>query len=216
MGFFIRKSKNLGLLKLNLSKSGLGFSFGVKGCRLSFNKKDIQLNAGRGGLYYRKSISRNKLDKAKKSDQVQNEELVAQNEHIENEPQKPKLKKITKTPEQEFFEFYLSFFTLLFIVGFVGLFFNFTLACLLLIFTATSRVLYIKHNADKYEVYKQNPEPQCYYIGHTKKQIEELERLKNTDKVESYNERTFKTCRFCGCVYDGDGECPACCSNIED
>ena len=103
------------------------------------------------------------------------EELVAQNEYLEeNEPQKPKPKMITKTPEQEFFEFYLSMFTLLFLIGLVGLFFKFTLACLLLVFTATIRVLYIKHNADKYEVYKQNPEPQCYYIGHFKKQIEEL------------------------------------------
>ena len=109
MGFFIRKSKNLGLLKLNLSKSGLGFSIGVKGCRLSFNKKGIQLNAGRKGLYYRKSISRNKLNKAIKNDQVQDKELVAQNEYLkENEPQKPEPKKITKTPEQEFFEFYLA------------------------------------------------------------------------------------------------------------
>lgn len=174
LGFFIRKSKNLGLLKLNLSKSGLGFSIGVKGCRLSFNKKGIRLNAGRGGIYYRKSISQNK---AIKNDQTSNEELVVQNEYIEEkEQQKTEPKMITKTPEQEFFEFYLSMFTLLFLIGFVGLFFKFILACLLLVFTATTRVLYIKYNADKYEVYKQNPEPQCYYIGHFKKQIEELKR----------------------------------------
>lgn len=172
MGFFIRKSKNLGLLKLNLSKSGLGFSIGVKRCRLSFNKKGIQLNAGRGDIYYRKSISKNK---AIKNDQTSNEELVVQNEYIEEkEQQKTEPKMITKTPEQEFFEFYLSMFTLLFLIGFVGLFFKFISACLFLVFTATTRVLYIKYNADKYEVYKQNPKPQCYYIGHFKNQIEEL------------------------------------------
>lgn len=175
MVFFIRKSKNLGSLKLNLSKSGVGFSIGAKGCRLSFNKKGIQLNVGRGGLYYRKSISQNKLNKAIKNAQIQDEELVVQNEYIkEKEQQKTEPKMITKTPEQEFFEFYLSMFSLLFLIGFVGLFFKFILACLLLVFTATTRVLYIKYNADKYEVYKQNPEPQCYYIGHFKNQIEEL------------------------------------------
>ena len=181
MGFFTRKSKIFGLLKLNLLKSRLGLSIGGKDYRLLLNKKEVQLNAECTNFYDQKSTNQNK------------------------EP-----KKIIKTPDQEFFEFYLSIFTLLFIVGFVGLFFKFVLACLFLIFAATTRVLYIKHNADKYELYKQNPEPQCYYIGHTKKQIEELERLKNSDKVQNYNEKTFKTCCFCGCVYDSKGDCPVC------
>lgn len=61
MGLFFRKSKQIGLFRLNASKSGFGLSFGIKGCRLSINPRGIQLNAGVKGTYYRKSVSWNKL-----------------------------------------------------------------------------------------------------------------------------------------------------------
>ena len=35
MGIRFRKSKNIGPLRINLSKSGVGFSFGVKGARIT-------------------------------------------------------------------------------------------------------------------------------------------------------------------------------------
>lgn len=175
MGFFIRKSKKLGLINLNLSKSGLGFSIGVKGCRLSFNKKGVQLNAGRGGLYYRKSLN----SKKQKTPNPQKEELDVQNEEYTQKQEAKELRKITKSPEQENFEFGLSVFTMLFIVGFVGLFFKFIFACLLIIIIAITRNLFIKRNLDKYEIYKQDPTPQCYYLGHFKGQIEELKRQAN-------------------------------------
>ncbi len=88
MGLFFKKSINLGGgLKLNLSKSGIGFSFGVKGFRISKNSKGIYLNAGRNGVYMRK-----KLDKKIKNDVI---------EEISEEPKQTAY--IYQTPEQEKF-----------------------------------------------------------------------------------------------------------------
>jgi hypothetical protein len=56
MGFYIRKSFGLGPLRLNLSKSGLGASVGVKGARVSFGPKGTVFHAGRGGLYFRQRL----------------------------------------------------------------------------------------------------------------------------------------------------------------
>lgn len=57
MGFFFRKSIRLGKnLRINLSKSGPGISFGTRGFRISRNRRGTQLNAGLGGIYYRKSL----------------------------------------------------------------------------------------------------------------------------------------------------------------
>lgn len=54
MGFFLRKSIKLGPLRVNLSKSGLGASFGVKGLRTGLDAKGRGYVAGgRGGLYFR-------------------------------------------------------------------------------------------------------------------------------------------------------------------
>lgn len=58
MGFYIRKSFKAGPFRINLSKSGIGTSFGVKGFRFGTNAqgKDY-VHAGRYGLYYRKQFS---------------------------------------------------------------------------------------------------------------------------------------------------------------
>lgn len=56
MGWYIRKSKSFGPIRVNLSKSGLGISAGVKGARVSVGPKGTYLNAGRNGLYYRKKL----------------------------------------------------------------------------------------------------------------------------------------------------------------
>lgn len=61
MGFYIRKSINLGGgVRLNLSKSGLGLSAGVKGLRFGVNGRGTYVHMGRGGLYYRQQLSWNK------------------------------------------------------------------------------------------------------------------------------------------------------------
>jgi tetratricopeptide (TPR) repeat protein len=57
MGFYFRKGFNFGPLRLNLSRSGLGASFGVKGARIGFGSRGSYVHVGRGGLYYRQNLS---------------------------------------------------------------------------------------------------------------------------------------------------------------
>jgi hypothetical protein len=57
MGFFFRKSINLGILRINFSKSGVGFSIGIPGLRIVKPAKGkIYFHAGKNGFYYRKTI----------------------------------------------------------------------------------------------------------------------------------------------------------------
>lgn len=56
MGFYFRKSKSFGPFRLNFSKSGIGFSTGVKCARMSFGPKGTYVNLGSNGVYYRKKI----------------------------------------------------------------------------------------------------------------------------------------------------------------
>jgi hypothetical protein len=57
MGFYLRKGINFGPLRLNLSRSGLGASFGVKGARIGIGPKGSYIHMGRGGLYYRQTLA---------------------------------------------------------------------------------------------------------------------------------------------------------------
>ncbi len=56
MGWYIRKSLSLGPLRLNLSRSGVGASFGVKGARIGVGPRGSYVHVGRGGLYYRQNL----------------------------------------------------------------------------------------------------------------------------------------------------------------
>ncbi len=56
MGFYIRKGFNFGPLRLNLSRSGLGASIGIKGARLGVGPRGSYIHLGRGGFYYRQSL----------------------------------------------------------------------------------------------------------------------------------------------------------------
>ena len=56
MGFYIRKSINVGPFRLNLSKSGIGVSVGVKGARISTGPRGAHVHVGRHGFYYRQRI----------------------------------------------------------------------------------------------------------------------------------------------------------------
>jgi hypothetical protein len=58
VGFYIRKGFNFGALRLNLSRSGLGMSVGVKGARIGVGPRGSYIHLGRGGLYYRQSLGR--------------------------------------------------------------------------------------------------------------------------------------------------------------
>ena len=56
MGWYLRKSLNLGPIRINLSKLGLAMSAGVKGLRVGTGPRGKYLHAGREGLYYRTSL----------------------------------------------------------------------------------------------------------------------------------------------------------------
>ena len=58
MPFFLRKAISTGPFRFNLSKSGVGLSVGVKGLRFGLlGPRGNYIYAGRGGLYYRKSLN---------------------------------------------------------------------------------------------------------------------------------------------------------------
>lgn len=44
------------MLRVNLSESGIGLSFGVKGLRVGTGPHGNYIHAGRKGVYYRKSL----------------------------------------------------------------------------------------------------------------------------------------------------------------
>jgi hypothetical protein len=57
VGFYLRKSFRMGPVRLNLSKSGLGMSAGVRGARLGISSTGRSyVHAGRGGLYLRRYL----------------------------------------------------------------------------------------------------------------------------------------------------------------
>lgn len=56
MGFFIKKSVNVGPLRFNLSKSGVGVSTGFKGFRIGTGPRGNYVQVGSNGIYYKKSF----------------------------------------------------------------------------------------------------------------------------------------------------------------
>jgi hypothetical protein len=56
MGFYLRKSVNVGPFRFNLSSSGIGVSAGIKGFRVGSGPRGNYISVGRGGLYYRATI----------------------------------------------------------------------------------------------------------------------------------------------------------------
>lgn len=65
MGFYIRKSKDIGNIRINFSKSGIGFSTGVKGFRIGTGPNGNYIHMGKDGIYYKKQwgkkSNRNKI-----------------------------------------------------------------------------------------------------------------------------------------------------------
>jgi len=57
MPFYLRKSLSFGPLRFNLSNSGIGVSTGVKGFRVGAGPRGNYIHAGRGGFYYRSTLS---------------------------------------------------------------------------------------------------------------------------------------------------------------
>jgi hypothetical protein len=57
MPFYLRKQIKIAPgVRLNISKSGLGLSAGVRGARISRGPRGTEINLGRGGLYYRRTL----------------------------------------------------------------------------------------------------------------------------------------------------------------
>ena len=57
MGFSFRKSIGFGPFKVNLSKSGVGLSTGVKGARISTGPSGTKVYGGWGPLRYQKQVA---------------------------------------------------------------------------------------------------------------------------------------------------------------
>lgn len=60
MGFYFRKSVNLGGLRFNFSKSGVGVSTGIKGFRVGSGPRGNYVQMGRNGVYYKKTWGNSK------------------------------------------------------------------------------------------------------------------------------------------------------------
>ncbi len=57
MGFYFRRSVSIGPIRLNLSNSGIGTSFGIKGLRYGVRADGRRyIHAGRYGVYYRQDL----------------------------------------------------------------------------------------------------------------------------------------------------------------
>ena len=56
MPFYLRKAVSVGPMRFNLSKSGIGVSVGMRGLRVGTGPRGNYIHAGRGGLYYRKTL----------------------------------------------------------------------------------------------------------------------------------------------------------------
>jgi hypothetical protein len=56
MALYLRKAFTLGPVRLNLSKSGLGLSAGVKGLRVGTGPRGAYVHGGRHGVYVRQSL----------------------------------------------------------------------------------------------------------------------------------------------------------------
>lgn len=57
MGWYLRKSVKFGPLRVNFSKSGIGYSLGIKGARIGTGPRGPYIAGGRYGVYYRQSLN---------------------------------------------------------------------------------------------------------------------------------------------------------------
>ncbi len=79
MGFNFRKSINFGGFRVNLSKSGIGYSYGMKGFRISTGPRGTYATIGGNGFYYRERIDKPGTKRAQtKPDVTQAEPIPTQ------------------------------------------------------------------------------------------------------------------------------------------
>src|SRR5437870_12534939 len=58
MALYFRKSVKLGGLRITFSKSGISYSYGVKGFRITAGPRGTYATVGAGGFYYRERVDR--------------------------------------------------------------------------------------------------------------------------------------------------------------
>lgn len=78
MGFSFRKIINLGLFRINLSKSGVSFSTGVKGARVSTGPRGTYVHFGSKGFRYSQRIDNSSKSTNQRFSEVKNSELYNQ------------------------------------------------------------------------------------------------------------------------------------------
>lgn len=81
MGFYFRKSVNLGGLKFNSSKSGVGVSTGIKGFRIGSGPKGNYVQIGRNGIYYKRTCGNLKKN-ANENNKIKNIEKYNKSNYI--------------------------------------------------------------------------------------------------------------------------------------
>lgn len=89
MSLNFRKSIKAGPFRINLSKSGIGVSAGVKGLRVGKGPRGSYLHAGRGGVYYRKNLSSGSKENLQKKSSIKKQK--AQQNSADRKPAKARL-----------------------------------------------------------------------------------------------------------------------------
>src|SRR5438876_7297925 len=84
MGFYFRKSVGFGPFRLNLSKSGVGVSFGVRGARISAGPRGTYISVGRNGFYYRQKIDSPSSRRSSPSGGAEPFDVPAQGQRIDS------------------------------------------------------------------------------------------------------------------------------------
>ena len=145
MGLFFKKSKNFGLFKLNMSKSGIGVSLGVKGLRLSAGPRGVYLNASKDGIYYRKKLN-------KKSRKEKQQEECAPIETCE--PELEEVRVICINSEQNRYNNIMLITIICGVIGVIILFCKPLYGFLIIAGCITTNRILKNKNPEKYEVYK--------------------------------------------------------------
>lgn len=94
MGFRFRKSKNFGPLRINLSKTGVGWSVGTKGARYTKRadgKKQTTLSIPGTGISYVEVSGNNKDSSNTKENNISNNSFSNNNNYNNNNDDKPKV-----------------------------------------------------------------------------------------------------------------------------
>lgn len=77
MATYLRKSFTIGPFRINISKSGIGMSFGITGLRVGTGPKGPYIHAGRGGLYFKKSLKeQDNVESIDNVEELQDDELT--------------------------------------------------------------------------------------------------------------------------------------------